>query len=106
MYPVASTVPVAAGYACRDQRRGRESDLFGKLASCRIYWRLTAPDTPTGQLPPSLIRGVDQQQLWTNINRHHGALVLRVCQPPPSASQWVTKAEGCPPRKVEKWGKW
>src|SRR5207244_13534868 len=102
MHPVASTVPVAAGYACWEQRRGRESDLFAQLASCRVFGRLTAPDTTTGQLPPGLIRGVHQQQLWTNINRHHGAPVRGACQPPPSAGQWVTNAEGSPPRKVEK----
>src|SRR5215831_19087371 len=56
MYPVAPSIPNAAGKAERKQRRGCEADLLSQFAPRCRFWRLTVPHSTTGQVPPGQIR--------------------------------------------------
>src|SRR5215469_10145213 len=100
MYLVMSTVPSTARRAHSQQARRSKSDFFGQLSLRRCFRRLTASDTPTGQVPPAPVRGAHEQQCRTDIDRHDCALTSRACHPPPEASRREAKSEGGAPRKV------
>jgi len=102
MYPVASSVPVGAGDAHWEQRRRSEAGLLRQFTPRCFFWRLAAPNTATGQVPPGSIRGAHQQEVRADIDRHYDALMPRARQSPPDASKRKTKTESCPPGKVEK----
>jgi hypothetical protein len=49
--------------ACRArgvQRGHGEANLLSELTPCRCFWRFTAPQTSTGQVPPKPIRRAHQ----------------------------------------------
>src|SRR5215471_21833120 len=93
MYPVTPTVQNGAHRAHRAQRGHREANLLGQLPPCRCFWRFTAPEASTGQVPPRAIRQAYQQQFGTDIEGDDNALVPRACQSPPDTGQRETNAE-------------
>jgi len=98
MYAVTSSVPKGAERARGSQRRTQESDLLAQFPLCCRVWRLAAPDTTTGQVPPGSIRATYQQESGTDIDRYRDALMRKS---PPDTGKRETDPESYPPGKVE-----
>ena len=102
MYAVTSSVPNGAERARGNQRRSQESDLLTQFPACCRVWRLAAPDTTTGQVPPGSIRATYQQESGTDIDRYSDAIMPHMRKPPPDTGKRETDPESSTPGEVEK----
>ena len=102
MYAVTSSVPNGAERVRGNQRRSQESDLLAQFPPCCRVWRLAAPDTTTGQVPPGSIRATYQQESGTDIDRYRDALMPRMRKSPPDTGKRETDPESSTPGEVEK----
>src|SRR5580693_2185906 len=95
MYTVTSSVPNGAERARGSQCRSQESDLLAQFPLCCRVWRLAAPDTTTGQVPPGSIRATYQQESGSDIDRYRDALMPRMRKSPPDTGKRETDPESC-----------
>ena len=65
-------------------------------------WRLAAPDTTTGQVPPGSIRATYQQESGSDVDRYRDALMPRMRKSPPDTGKRETDPESSTPGEVEK----
>jgi len=102
MYAVTPSVPKGAERARGSQRRSQESDLLAQFPLCCRVWRLAAPDTTTGQVPPGSIRATYQQESGSNVDRYRDALMARMRKSPSDTGKRETDPESSTPGEVEK----